>query len=295
MVEDCEQVADRVPPADAFELVAHETRVAVLEALRRADGGPLSFGDIRAAVGVDDPGQCHYHVDRLVGQFVERADEGYSLSPSGWRLVGAVVSGGLTASLSEESVDADGVCSECGGALEASVRSAGVTVGCKDCSFIEADPDVPPAALAGRGESEIARTVGRWARRMETDAAHGFCPNCEGSVTRTVAAPADDAAPGWFDGDAVEAVVVTDCDHCGYWWHSMVPIAALVEPAVVAFHHEHGIDLRERPWWTLESVEIGAAELTADPRRVRVPMEIDDDARTFVFGDEFGFVREREA
>jgi hypothetical protein len=85
---------------------------------------------------------------------------------------------------------------------------------------------------------------------------------------------------------------VTDCDHCGYWWHAMVPIAALVEPAVIAFHHEHGIDLRERPWWTLDSVTVGAADLAEDPRRVTIPMAIAGDSRTFVFDGGFEFVRE---
>lgn len=292
MSED-ERVADSVPPADVFELVAHETRVAVLETLRAADGGPLAFGEIRDAVGVDDPGQCHYHVDRLAGRFVERTDEGYRLLPAGWRLVGAIVSGGLTDSLPVETAPVEGACSECAGSLQASVRTAGVTIECVDCGFVETDPDVPPVAFAGRPSTEIGRTVARYTRRTEMDAAHGFCPNCEGSVTRRVAAPGDDAAPEWFGGDAADAVVVTDCEHCGNWWHAMLPIAALVEPAVVAFHHEHGVDLRERPWWTLDSVRIGTGELTEGPRRVTVPMRIDGDSRSFVFDGEFRFVRER--
>jgi hypothetical protein len=292
-MDDGDQVADRVPPAEAFELVAHETRVAVLETLRVADGGPLAFGEIRESVGVDDPGQCHYHVDRLVGQFVDRTGEGYRLSPAGWRLAGAIVSGGLTASLAPETVPAEGACSECGGSLDASVRPGGVSVECRDCGFVETDPDVPAAALAGRPSSELGRTVGRYIRRMEVDAAHGFCPNCEGGVTRGVAAPSDDTAPAWFEGEAADAVVVTDCDYCGYWWHAMVSIAALVEPAVIAFHHEHGIDLRERPWWTLESVTVGTAELAEGPRRIAVPMELDGDARTFVFDGAFELVHER--
>lgn len=294
MEENGDLVAERVSPATAFELVAHETRIETLETLRAADGGPLSFGEIREAVSIDDPGQCHYHVDRLAGQFVERTDDGYRLSPAGWRLLGAVISGGLTASLSTATVPADGTCSNCGAGLEATVRAAGVTVECRECEFVESDPDVPPAALAGRPLSAIPRAVGRYTRRMEVDAAHGFCPNCEGGVDRTVATPDDDAAPDWFEGDTLEAVVVTDCRRCGYWWHAAVPIAALVEPAVVAFHHRHGIDLREHPWWTLDHVEFGAASVTADPRRVSVPMELDGDARTFVFDGEFAFVRERE-
>lgn len=290
-MDDGEGVADRVPPAEAFELVAHETRVAVLGALRAADGGPLAFGEIRDAVGVDDPGQCHYHVDRLAGRFVDRTDEGYRLSSAGWRLAGAIVSGGLTASLAPETVPAEGACSECGGPLDAVVRPEGVSIECRDCGFVETDPDVPAAALAGRPSSELGQTIWQYVRRMEVDAAHDFCPNCEGSVQRAVTTPSEDAAPDWFDGEAADAVVVTDCDHCGFWWHAMLPIAALVEPAVVAFYHEHEIDLRERPWWTLEGVQIGAADVTDAPRRVAIPMAVDGDSRTFVFDGDFEFVR----
>lgn len=77
-------VTEQLSPATAFSLVAHETRVEILESLRTADGGPLSFGEIREAVGVDDPGQCHYHVDRLTDRFVQKSEEGYRLSPAGW-------------------------------------------------------------------------------------------------------------------------------------------------------------------------------------------------------------------
>lgn len=286
-------VAERTSPAATFELVAHETRVGTLEALRTADGGPLSFGEIREAVGVDDPGQCHYHVDRLVDRFVRKTDEGYELSPAGWRLVGAVVSGGLTASLSSGTVPAEGSCSKCDGALVARLREGGVTVECEACGYVQCDPDVSPGILTDWPREELPRVVGRYLHRWEVDAAHGFCPNCEGRVDRVVATPTDAAAPEWFEGEDVDAVVVTECRRCGFWWHAAVPIAALAEPAVVAFHHEHGVDLRERPWWTLDHLEMGSASASEDPRRVVVPMELADEERTFVFDGQFDFVDER--
>lgn len=285
-------VAQRVSPAAAFELVAHEIRVGVLEALRAADGGPLTFGEIREAVAVDDPGQCHYHVDRLTDRFVRKTDEGYLLSPAGWRLVGAVVSGGLTASLSTETVSAEGACSKCDGTLVARLRVGGVTVECVDCGFVQSDPDIPPGILTDWPREEIPRVVGRYLRRWEIDAAHGFCPNCEGRVDRKVATATDPAAPGWFEGENVAALVVTECRRCGFWWHAAIPIAALAEPAVVAFHHEHGVDLRARPFWTLDHLDIGAASVSEAPRRVAVPMELGGEERTFVFDGTFGFVEE---
>jgi hypothetical protein len=289
-------VGAEVSAAEAFDLVSHETRVGVLEVLREADGGPLSFGEIRSGVGVSDPGQCHYHVDRLVGRFVRKTDEGYVLSPAGWRLVGAIVSGGLTTSLESTRVPAAGACSECGGGLRARLREGGVAIECVDCGFVQTDPDVPPGALAGWDREAIPTVVGRYVRLWEVAASHGFCPNCECRVDRGVRRPGESAtasrpaAPDWFEGDDTDALVVTACRGCGFWWHASVAIAALSEPAVVGFHHEHGIDLRDRPWWTLDHLPLGECVVTDDPRRVQVRMELDGDARTFAFDGDFALV-----
>ncbi|MFC6954292.1 winged helix-turn-helix domain-containing protein [Halorubellus litoreus] len=289
-------VTEAVSAASAFELVAHETRIGVLDALREADGGPLSFGEIRTAVGVEDPGQCHYHVDRLVGRFVRRTEDGYVLSPAGWRLVGAIVSGGLTNSLESASVPAAGTCSECSGDLMARLREGGVAIECVECGFVQTNPDVPAGVLAGWPRDEIPRVVGRYVRLWELAASHGFCPNCEGRVDRGVRRPNEPAAagrpaaPAWFEGEDADALVVTACRGCGFWWHASAPIAALSEPAVVGFHHEHGIDLRERPWWTLDHLPLGECPVTDDPRRVDVALTLDGDARTFTFDGDFALV-----
>jgi uncharacterized Zn finger protein len=299
MAEDADVVGERVPPADVFELVAHETRVGVLEALRAADGGPLSFGDIRAAVDVDDPGRCHYHVDRLVDRFVRRTDDGYVLTPAGWRLVGAVVSGGLTASLAADSVPADGECVECSGALVARLREGGVAVECEDCGFVQTNPDVPVGALAGWSRAELPVVLWRYVRLWEVSASYGFCPNCDCRVDRGVRRPGEPAAggrpaaPSWFDGDDAEALVVTACRECGLRWHTAIAAATLAEPAVVAFHHDHGVDLRERPLWTLSHLPVGDASVEDDPRRASVTLSLEGDRRTFVFDGDFGFVEAR--
>jgi len=290
--EDTHTAEEDVSPASAFDLVAHEIRVAVIEALGEADGGPLSFGEIRDRVGVDDPGQCHYHVDRLCDRFVKSGEDGYELSPAGWQLVGALRSGGLTSALPAQSVSADGSCPGCGGDLVAHLRQTGVTVVCVDCQTVQTDPDVPPAILDGWSLEELPAVVGRYVRRWEVDAAHGFCPNCEGRVDRGVATPGEEQAPDWLTGDRFEAVVVTDCRRCGRWWHAAPSIAALAEPAVVALYHQQGIDLRHRPWWTLDGLTVGDATVAENPRRVQVPIDLGN-GWTVIFDEAFEFVERR--
>lgn len=285
-------VEENLTPAAALELAAHETRVAIIETLRAADGGPLSFGDIRERIDIDDPGQCHYHVNKLCDRFVRKTDDGYQLSPAGWRLIGALLSGAVTASLPEQTVSTDGSCGTCGGDLQAHLRKSGVTVVCVECKLAQTDPDIPPAILEDWPYEEIPAVVGRYLRRNEIAAAHGFCPNCDGRVDRTVATPGEEAAPDWFEEAHAEAVVVTTCRRCGKWWHGFPSIPALAYPAAVALFEQHGIDLRERPWWTLDQIDIGGAAVTADPRRVRVPLSLGD-GWTLVFDGDFEFVEKR--
>lgn len=64
---------------EAFGTLADETRLAVLRALVRAEG-PLRFSELRARVDVRDSGRFAYHLDRLLGRFVEERPEGYTLT-----------------------------------------------------------------------------------------------------------------------------------------------------------------------------------------------------------------------
>jgi len=161
----------------------------------------------------------------------------------------------VTATLPEQSVAVDGARLDCGGDLVARLRQTEATIVCVDCQAAQTDPDIPPAILDDRPLEDVPTVVGRYVYRWEGDAAHGFCPNCDGRVDRTVALPGEEDAPSWFEGDQFEAVVVTTCRRCGLGWHAAPAVAALAEPAVAALHHRHGIDLRERAPRTLDHLQ----------------------------------------
>lgn len=71
---------------NALETLSNEHRLAILRTLAEADR-PLSFSELRKAVGIDDPGQFNYHLTELCERFVRKEDGGYSLGHRSERVV----------------------------------------------------------------------------------------------------------------------------------------------------------------------------------------------------------------
>lgn len=283
----------RLTPEAAFGLLGHEDRFGVLRALHAADG-PLAFSDLRDAVGVDDPGRFNYHLGELVGTFVRSTDDGYRLSAAGRRVVGAVLSGGVTKELDADPVDAGAPCPVCGASMTARFRAEGIAIECPACDLQYTDPDVPPGLVEERDPGAVAATVERWGRRNQASAGYGLCPSCDGPITERIALPGEDAAPDWFEGERVDATVVADCDRCGDWWHALVPLAVLTHPAVLGFHHDHGIDLRETPSWDLPWLALDAGSVTdVDPLRFELTVALDDETLSLTFDRDLSVVAQR--
>jgi DNA-binding transcriptional ArsR family regulator len=79
---------DNSDVVEAFGTLADETRLGVLRALVRTDG-PLRFSELRARVDVHDSGRFAYHLDRLLGRFVEERADGYALTRTARERLGA--------------------------------------------------------------------------------------------------------------------------------------------------------------------------------------------------------------
>ncbi|WP_449271463.1 DUF7351 domain-containing protein [Halobacterium bonnevillei] len=86
----------------------------------------------------------------------------------------------------------------------------------------------------------------------------------------------------------MDFVYVPECGRCGH--HLGVPVGLLVleHPAVVAAYRDAGVDVRERPFWTIDCCVPGAATLVSeDPVRVGIDagpngdirFRLDDNAR----------------
>ncbi len=96
---------------DALETLSNEHRLAILRTLAEADR-PLSFSELRKAVGIDDPGQFNYHLTKLCERFVRDEDGGYSLGHRGERVVLAAGDIDAKAATTAQTGDCCPVCGE---------------------------------------------------------------------------------------------------------------------------------------------------------------------------------------
>ena len=287
-----EVVVERLPADEAFDLVGHEIRLDVLMALDEADGR-VPFSDLRERVGTRDSGQFNYHLDKLTDRFVERSDEGYVLADAGRRLTGAIRAGGFTKTLEADPVPVEGECLNCGGSLEARFRESNVLVTCTECEFDVTNPEVPPGILQGYRPDEVPGVLDRWIKRSLYTTKLGFCDYCGGRMEPSLVR-AEDLDSGGADEYGVEAMVHYECDRCSFRFNGVAGFAMIAHPAVISFHHEHGIDVHEEPFWAFDWLELGGATVTnEEPLRLEVPITLGDETLTLVVDESVEVVEER--
>lgn len=254
----------------ALDVAGDPTRLRILQALFEAGTGPLSFSDLREATGMRDSGLFNYHLGKLVGPFVRKNDAGYTLRYAGQQVVGAVVDETYTADLDLGPVALDVQCRSCGGSLEASYREDHGQVACGDCGAVLTRYRMPPGLFVDRDPADLPALLNDWVRLDVTRLGANVCPVCLGRTE------------GRLDIDRLVAAFT--CTHCGM--HAGTGITGLVldHPAVVAFHHERGVDLRHDHIWSLAWLfESDALEPDAtEPPSVRVTVSLDGDELTCI-------------
>jgi len=291
-------------PADIFELLADETRLAIVQELAaerysnwRWSG--MSFAQLRRAVGVEDAGNFSYHLQKLCGPLVAKdGDEYYLLNP-GLEIVGAVESGRYAG-------PSESVCAEtrydcpypdCESAIEAVYEDQYFRLRCPD-HHIFSGTIVPPVVAAEHSPDRLVEITTLDMRQEIQRARNGVCPNCWGPVDVTLPA-VDPGLPAQIEPQLPDDTVLVafGCQHCGLSFE-IPPGACVVDhPAVVAFYHDHGERLRGRPYIALPFCALGRADLeSTDPVRVRIDVELDGEILALWLDDEANVVEyERQA
>ncbi|MHB9288587.1 ArsR/SmtB family transcription factor [Halobacteriales archaeon Cl-PHB] len=274
-------------PAEGFAALGDETRLAILEALGETPTEAVPFSELLARVGVEDSGRFNYHLGKLRDHYVERTDDGYTLRYAGMRVVGAILEGTYGASDPIEPIDLDAPCVDCGGTVQATYRNERAGVRCIDCGNDLAEFGVPPGVVADRDRAALPTVLDEFVRAMVDRAVRGSCPNCSGQVTVTV----DDRAGV---SEVSGPIVRFDCRRCHEQIRTSPAEALLSHPAIVAFHHDHDVDVREAQSWELDWCRAGTVErVVEDPAQFAVRGVLDDERLTLVVDASLGVVESR--
>jgi DNA-binding transcriptional ArsR family regulator len=287
------RLIETAAPEEAFAALADGTRIDILRALWDAEDHRATFSELRTAVGAADSGGFNYHLGELVDRFVRKTDDGYELTLAGIRVNGAIAAGAYTAGEPMEPIRLDETCPACDGAQTLHYEGERVRVDCETCE-LASTAGVPPGVFAGYDRGEIPAVADRYFRTILSQVGDGFCWFCEGRtdpVVGPLGEQLDEEVPAELA--ALPAVLFT-CRRCGSEITADLGAALLDHPAVVAFHHEHGLDIRERPFWAAGAWDTDRTRFRErDPVRAELSYHAGGDTLTLVVDGELT-VRESE-
>ena len=294
---------------DAFKLLSDEIRLATLLALwevydPHAENNTVSFSQLFDRVGVRDSGNFSYHLDKLVGHYVEETDDGYRLRNSGLKIVRAVIAGSGLETRRLQPTKIPRCCYHCGAPVELSYEDERLYQICTECEgnlgpkSAERTPegtlivydDFNPAGLSHRTPEEVfvAGTI----EYLQGVKLHirGICPECSGPIQESLEicdshdAPAGELCPNCgtsMRGGWNEARVSYVCPVCKHSASYPAWAAIFDHPAVVTFYHEHGFNMT----YGLDDPEVCGrlfdrlkkeqTLVSTDPVRIRVTVTCD--------------------
>lgn len=270
-------VGDPLDTADAFAVLGNELRLRILEALWALDR-PAAFSEVRRELGAVDSGKFTYHLQELTGPFVRRTDEGYDLHWAGVAVIQAARSGTYTGKRSRAPVPVAGPCPRCGGRVDLWYESGVVRVDCVNDHRLSQYP-FPAGGFEGRTREAVARAYDRRTRRLVGLALDGVCWACNGPRRPVVR---EDVNLDW------PVYVSLDCGRCQHDIGIPPGFALLDDPDVRLFYRENDEPLADRPHWTLPwcTGDAGTTVCSEDPRRIEVPVTLDDEVlRVTLDGD----------
>jgi hypothetical protein len=268
---DCEEC---LAPEEAFGVLANETRLSILEALWAADEPVVSFSALRRATGVSDSAQFNYHLGELRGEFVRKREDGYELTYAGRAVIQAVVAGTFNERPEVEPFAVEGDCVDCGGPLCARYEDDQFWIECADCGQCHVRYPFPPGGLADRSRTEAVRALDQRVRHFHCLMGDGVCPHCGGTVASTLVV--DGSFPAFLD---IDVAVSYTCNRCPHELTTPVGMVVLDHVEVVSFYRDHGVDLNERPMWTLpwiRSADYVTVE-SRDPCLVTLTVPLEDE------------------
>ena len=248
------ELVEQTDPETVFTALSDSSRIEILQALWEI-GETATFSELREAVGTRDSARFNYHLDKLVGQFVTKTDDGYELTQAGKQIHGAIEAGAYTVTATIEPIELATPCPVCGGSRTLSYADETVTVDCDSCAAVAAF-GVPPSVFADCDREAIPDIAGRYLRTTFRKITSGFCPFCDGPIEPTVR-PISEAFDGHLEDTGNDLAAQPDdiphveyeCTQCGATPTGGLGLVCFDHPAVVSFYYNRGVDVQEESIW----------------------------------------------
>lgn len=298
---------------EAFQLLANETRMAILLALWEAKEptsdaeDAVPFSELYDRIDIDDSGNFNYHLEKLEGHFVAATDEGYELEPAGTKIVRAVIAGTGISEPTLEPTEVDMTCPLCEAPTKITYREGRLCQVCTECDGILPDNEkyppgtlfswrLDPPGLENRTPEEVyaATTIGM--KRRIVGMVDGVCSACSGPVKSKLDVCEDHRVDS--DGKCsncgrpYEVEAIYNCLVCKNAFGAPPSAVVVQHPAVISFYHDHGIDYQFNPSFDdmtnlLEIVQGHEQELVStSPSEVLVTVQYAGDELNLTLNDE---------
>lgn len=296
MTIDVEEDDSSLTPDEAFALLGHETRVAILQALwdtfeSATRDNELAYSALFDRVDIRDSGNFSYHLEQLTGPFIRRTDDGYELKQTGINVMRAVVEGTVIDDPAFGPIPIDLTCPICTAPVEIAYSDELLTISCTACDGRipwDSDPGhlfgapIPPAGIDQRPIEEVFRAAMTYTMYKLAAFIDGVCSECSSTVETTIDT-CSDHDPGEVTRcptcDRFNLVQVwMACPTCKLRVFLPATLVILNDRDVAALSHEHGIDHRFATWETVvRSYQVREEVLSEEPLRVRLTIPAADD------------------
>jgi len=274
----------------ALSIIGEKTRADIILELGEArtidpdSSNSLRFSELMDRVGAEDSGGFNYHLDKLVGTFVKKTDEGYKLRLPGQLVYQAVVAGTLTDRQTiEPFVVSD--CPDCDGDLTAAYHPDHLlTVECGDCETLFDAMHFPARGLSGRSNQGMLEAA--YQRRFHKLGLmrRGVCHSCGSRVDRSLQ---HDASISYGSASVeemagLETYATLACGACNTSLVGDPAVIAATTSPVIGFFADHDRDVALSNWWDgpFTVARNGVEIVETDPLSVSIPFEIDDERLT---------------
>lgn len=273
---------------EAISILGEQTRMEIIVELGKAwdehrhQQQKLGFSELMEAVGLTDSGRFNYHLDKLVGSFVAKSEDGYWLPNPGMKLYRLIVSGTVTERGMREEIDVDD-CPSCGGTVRARYRGDNALVFiCKDCNTGYAVIPFSPRGFTNRTDDEALQAAFRSFYSELRLAREGICPACDGDVETKLIDDLSDRLDSLSAGGVISSL---KCSVCNNYYYSDLSSVALTTDEVRRFLLDGGLEPPLVREW--HDVTVAADESVTvaqkDPLRVEITFAVKDETIAVTF------------